>query len=204
MKILDLFSGLGGWSEAFVRHGCEVIRIENNPLLQDVAHTQLKDVLEVRDYLVECQARGLPIQKPDIIMASPPCYYFSNAYSAPKSLYVRKYGNLDKYDPPMNLLEATLDIIKIVKPKYWIIENVVGATRYFEKYLGKPKQIIGAYVLWGTFPAIHCPADKLPTKASKDKRHSPIRSNYRAEIPLPLSMALLTAILEQTSLFDFA
>ncbi|GAH10706.1 unnamed protein product [marine sediment metagenome] len=44
-------------------------------------------------YLVECQERGLEIQKPDIIMASPPCYYFSNAFSAPKSLYVRKFGN---------------------------------------------------------------------------------------------------------------
>lgn len=202
MKVLDLFSGLGGWSEAFVNHGCEVIRIENNPLLQEVPHTQLKDVLEVRDYLLECQQRGLEIQKPDIILASPPCYYFSNAFSAPKSLYLRKYGNLDDYNPSMKLLEATLDIIKIVKPKYWIVENVVGATRYFEKYLGKPRQIIGAYVLWGNYPEILLQG-KLPTKKSKDKRHSPIRSNHRAKIPLALSMALLTAILEQTSLFDF-
>lgn len=204
MKVLDLFSGLGGWSEAFVRHGCEVIRIENNPLLAEIPYTQMKDVIEVRDYLLECQNRGLPIQKPDVILASPPCFYFSNAYSAPKSIYLRKFGNLDKYNPPMKLLEATIDIIKIVKPKYWIIENVKGSQAYFNKYLGKPKQIIGAYVLWGTFPAIHCPAETLPTKAEKDRRHSPLRSNYRAEIPLPLSMALLTAILEQTSLYDFA
>ena len=33
MKVLDLFSGLGGFSEAFLRSGDEVKRIENNPLL---------------------------------------------------------------------------------------------------------------------------------------------------------------------------
>jgi len=202
MKVLDLFSGLGGWSEAFAQRGYEVIRIENNPLLENVPHTQLKCVLELRDYLLECQQRGYEIQRPDILMASPPCYEFSNAFSAPKSIYVRENGSLDNYTPNMELLIATLDIVKIVKPKYWIIENVVGAIRYFEKYLGKPRQILGAYVLWGNYPEIILQGE-LPTKSSKDKRHSPIRSNYRAEIPFPLSMALLTGILEQRSLFDF-
>ncbi len=202
MKVLDLFSGLGGWSEAFVQRGYEVIRIENNPLLENVPNTQLKCVLELRDYLLECKKRGYDMECPDIIMASPPCYEFSNAFSAPKSIHVRDHGTLEEYTPNMELLIATLDIIQIVKPKYWIIENVVGSIRYFEKYLGRPRQIIGAYVLWGNYPEIILQGD-LPTKSSKDKRHSPLRSNYRAEIPLQLSMALLTAILEQKTLFDY-
>ena len=34
--MLDLFSGLGGFSEAFVLAGDEVVRVENNPLLSEV------------------------------------------------------------------------------------------------------------------------------------------------------------------------
>ena len=42
MWVLDLCSGLGGASEAFVNHPhWEVIRIENNELLADVPHTRL-------------------------------------------------------------------------------------------------------------------------------------------------------------------
>ena len=41
MKVLDLCSGLGGFSEAFVAAGHEVLRIEHNPLLADVPHTKI-------------------------------------------------------------------------------------------------------------------------------------------------------------------
>ena len=204
MKVLDLFSGLGGFSEAFVNHGCDVIRIENNPLLSNVAHTQLKCVIEVRDYLQECHERGLQIQQPDVILASPPCLMFSNAFSAPKSMYLRKFGTLDGYEPDMTLLEATLDIIKLVKPRYWIIENVHAAGVYFDKYLGSARQCIGAYSFWGNFPLItNIDVKKLPTKHDKDKRHSPLRANYRAHIPIQISHGLLMSILEQQTVFDY-
>jgi len=39
MKVLDLCSGLGGFSEAFLTAGHDVLRIENNPLLADVPNT---------------------------------------------------------------------------------------------------------------------------------------------------------------------
>ena len=202
MRVLDLFSGLGGWSQAFVNLGHEVLRIENNPLLENVAHTQLMNVLDFRNELIEAFESGYAPIRPDLIVASPPCLEFSNAYNSPKSIHAREHG-LESYEPNMELLEATIDIIQMLNPRYWVIENVVGSIKYFEEYLGKPKQIIGAYVLWGVFPQICLEGHSLPTKAEKDKRHSPIRANHRAEIPLPLSMALLTALLEQTSIFDF-
>lgn len=201
MRVLDLFSGLGGWSKSFLNLGHEVMRIENNPLLSEVENTQIMCVKDFRDELRLALDSGHQPIRPDIILASPPCTEFSNAYSSPKSIHVRENG-LESYEPDMSLLEATIDIIKMLNPRYWVIENVVGSIRYFEEYLGKPKQIIGPFVLWGVFPHIHL-FEQLPSKAEKDKRHSPLRSNYKAEIPLPLSMALLTAILEQTSLFDF-
>ena len=53
MKVLDLFSGLGGFSEAFLRAGDEVVRVENNPLLSEVPNTSIECVRQVRDRLLE-------------------------------------------------------------------------------------------------------------------------------------------------------
>jgi len=199
MRVLDLFSGFGGWSQAFVTAGHEVMRIENNPLLKDIPHTNLMCVKEFRDWIIEQQERGYALARPDLILASPPCLEFSNAYNAPRAEALR--GGID-FKPDMELVEVTLEIIQLLCPKYFIVENVNGSQIFFEPYFGKPKQKIGAYVLYGNFPEIII-SGQLPTKKSKDKRHSPLRSNYRAEIPLPLSMGALTAILEQKYITDF-
>ena len=43
--MLDLFSGLGGASEAFVDcPGWNVLRVENNPLLSGVPNTVIMDI----------------------------------------------------------------------------------------------------------------------------------------------------------------
>ena len=52
-RVLDLYSGLGGFSEAFYQDPTwEVIRIDNNPLLADVPNTIIADLtkLDPRDY----------------------------------------------------------------------------------------------------------------------------------------------------------
>lgn len=203
-KILDLFSGFGGWSEAFASSSkWEIMRIENNPLLSEIPHTTIYDVVKFRDELKQMILDGYAPDALEIIVASPPCLEFSNAYSSPKSIYQRENDTLEGYDPDMTLLEATIDIISMLQPRYWLIENVVGSTKYFKPILGEPTQIIGHYVLWGNFPHIIFDIDKLPTKASKDKRHSPLRSNYKAKIPLNLSTALLESITFQKSITDW-
>ena len=72
IRVLDLFSGLGGFSEAFVLAGDEVARVENNPLLSEVPHTTMQDVLEMRDRLAQYQAEGVPIREYDVLLAGPP------------------------------------------------------------------------------------------------------------------------------------
>ena len=114
LRVLDLFSGFGGFSEAFVLAGDEVVRIENNPLLSEVPHTQMQNVLEVRDRLVRFQEEGQPIREYDLLLAGPPCREFSLAYSSPRSIAHRQG---DEFEPDMTLLEATLDIIKITRPR---------------------------------------------------------------------------------------
>lgn len=199
MRVLDLFSGLGGFSEAFVRAGDEVLRVENNPLLSEVPHTTMQDVLAMRDRLHLYHAQGMPIREYDVLLAAPPCREFSLAYSAPRAVAQR---NGEDFEPSMELLEATLDIIRITKPRYWVIENVIGSIKHFEAVGLTQRQIHGAHVLYGNFPMFQC--GKLPTKASKDKTSTdPLRANHKALIPFELSMQLRKAIVDQKTLFDF-
>lgn len=199
MRVLDLFSGLGGFSEAFVRGGDEVLRVENNPLLSEIPHTTMQDVLEVRDRLHLFHAQGEPIREYDVLLAGPPCREFSLAYSSPRSIAHR---NGEEFEPSMDLLEATLDIIRITKPRYWVIENVIGSIKYFEEYGLEARQIHGPHVLYGNFPKFQ--PGPLPTKASKDKTSThPLRANHKALVPFALSLELRNAIVAQTTLFDF-
>ena len=92
LKVLDLFSGFGGFSEAFVLNNDEVLRIENNPLLSEVNHTVLMDVRKLRDIIKQGLIEGdlnPYLCNIDLIVASPPCYDFSLAYSAPQAIIAR-------------------------------------------------------------------------------------------------------------------
>ena len=202
MKVLDLCSGFGGFSEAFFR--CphwQVMRIEINPLLSGVPDTEIIDVLEFRDTLADMIERGYQPARPDLILASPPCREFSTGFSSPRSQSAIN-GELDTYQPDMTILEACLDIISMLKPTYYIIENVRGSIRYFEPYLGKPRSSVGAWWFYGKFPSFDVDLE-VPEKRAMDKRHSPLRVQYRSVIPLVVSQAIKTAIENQTSLFQF-
>ena len=201
---LDLFSGFGGASEAFTQDlgNWTVLRIDNNPLLSGVPFTVIDDVKLVANDLNPAGMFPRCIEKIECIWASPPCREFSNGYSSPKSKHIREHG-IESYEPDMSLLTTALDIIDTVKPKYWVIENVVGSIRYFEEYLGKPRQIIGPYVLWGNFPFLEI-KEPLQTKASKDVHSSdPLRANHKAKVDYAISEALKVALEKQTSILDF-
>lgn len=196
--MLDLFSGLGGASEAFVDcPGWNVLRVENNPLLSGVPNTVIMDINNFT-----------PIghtERIELVWASPPCTEFSGGFSSPKSIASRSPKGLDSYKPNMSLLEKAIEIIEIMKPKYWVIENVAGSIRYFREYLGEPRQIIGPYVLWGNFPIIDIKADQIIPKKYKDTNsRDPLRSNRRAKVDLLLSKKLKAAIEKQKSITDYS
>lgn len=197
--MVDLYSGLGGASEAMANDPkWNVLRIENNPLLSGVPFTVIDDVKNIRD---KVESNWL-VPKIDLIWASPPCTEFSGGWNSPKSIASRSPDGLNNYEPDMSLLQAAMDIIETVRPKYWVIENVIGSIRYFAEYLGEPRQIIGPYVLWGNFPPIY--PGKMATKLSKDTHGGdPLRSNKRAKVDLELSQALKLAIEQQTSIIDW-
>jgi len=204
MKVLDLCSGLGGFSEAFLNSpSWEIMRIENNPLLSEVPHTEIIDLFQFRDTLVDMIERGYAPAYPDLILFSPPCREFSLGFNAPQAVASRE-GRLEEYQPDMSILECGLDIIKMLNPRYYIIENVKGSIRYFEPYLGRPKCSYGAWFFYGKFPTFDVVPGSIPNKANMDKgSQHPLRLQYRSLVPLVVSKAIKQAVETQTSLFNF-
>ena len=192
---LDLFSGLGGASQAFVDcPGWSVLRIDNNPLLGGVPYTIIKDITKMK-------VTPYPDATMDVIWASPPCREFSLGYNSPRSIAQR--GGED-YEPDMSLVLKAIEIIDIIKPKYWIIENVVGSIKYIEPILGKPRQIIGPYVLWGNFPMLSVDKGGLQHKKDKDVHSgNPLRSNIKAKVDYAISLSLREAVEQQQSILDY-
>lgn len=199
MKVLDLFSGLGGFSEAFLQAGDEVVRVENNQLLSEVPNTSIECVRQVRDRLKSFKEEGHAIRDIDLVLASPPCYEFSLAYSAPRVQAQRKG---EEWNPSLELVEVTLEIIDLIQPRWWVIENVVGSAKYFKQLGLIPRQVNRPYLLYGNFPMFG--SLQLPRKQDHDSWHgNPLRANIRAKIPLELSQALRSAIVNQKSILDY-
>lgn len=167
MLMVDLCAGLKGASQAFINRGWEVITLDNNPGFNpDI-------VADVRDWAYEG-----PI--PDLIWCSPPCEEFSREFMP---------WSRTGQDPDLSILLSCHRIIRQASPRFWVIENVKGALRWFKPILGRPAFICNPYYLWGNFP----PIDHIRVTSRKEHITS-ARAAERARIPYSLSLALALAI----------
>lgn len=119
MKVLELFSGTGSFSNVAKERGHKVFTIDNdkqfNPDL-------CIDILDFELSMLPDEFRHL-----DIIWASPPCQTFSIA-----SVYRHwKKGKPvgEKALRGIEIVKKTIEIIKQLKPKFFIIENPRGMLR---------------------------------------------------------------------------
>jgi hypothetical protein len=115
MKVLDLFSGLRGWSEPFEERGHEIFTIDIDPRFKP---NLVADILEV-------EQSDIP-WAPDIILASPPCETFSVAS-------IGRYWPGGEPSPEarrgLALVHATLALIEALQPAFAVIENPRGMLR---------------------------------------------------------------------------
>ena len=208
LRMLDLFSGFGGASEAMVNStNWDVLRIENNPLLHNVPKTQILCVHDFKNYMKkEIEENGFEIEPLTLLWASIPCTYFSTGYSSPRSITERGGGRIEDdqgFQSIMKLVETTKELIELLKPKYWIVENVHGSGRFLEPYFGKPKKF-GSFLLYGKYPAINVDQglQKFFDNYKKPDAHSgnPLRANIRAKVPFELSNAVCQSIEAQKTL----
>ena len=94
MKVfIDLCSGLGGASEAFLQHSeWNIIRIDNSDLdgiCEDTPYTFDYDVKEGMDWIWHIEEM-IAYADTVVVWASPPCLEFSQGFSAPASIANRE------------------------------------------------------------------------------------------------------------------
>lgn len=161
--MLDLFAGLGGASSAMRERGWEVTTVDIEPAFEpDV-------VADMRAFTWS----GGPV---DLLWASPPCDEF-----AKESMPWCRTG----LPPRLDLVDAVYRLVREIRPRHWIIENVKGAQRW----IGPAAWVRNPIYLWGVFPFIeHGPIE--PWK----ERLSSTQAAERAKIPYSLSVAVAEAV----------
>ena len=131
-QTLELFSGTGSFSKIAREYGYKTLTLDNQPHLNP-------DVLG--DIMSWEPPKGF---KPLIIWASPPCTQFS---IASVSAY-KTYWNIGKEPPDVKYFYKTLELIALLKPKYWFIENPRGMARTL-KFMRKVPRYTVSYCQYG-------------------------------------------------------
>jgi len=183
--VLDLCCGTKSATAEFARNGWKVITIDIDPRFEPTA---CKDV---RNKAAVFSALGNTL--PDFVWASPPCTEFAREF-----MPWCKTGE----PPDISIVLACRDLIRVIKPYYWCIENVRGAVYYFRALgLGGPRAIVGPFYLWGNFPDIGKPS---MAGWRKKETMSSSRDVQRGAIPKSLAKAVYTAVASQMKLFEEA
>lgn len=120
MRVLDLFSGLGGWARPFRDRGHRVTTLDLDPRFGcDIT----ADILTVEN-LGDLGAF-------DVVVASPPCEAFSVA-----SIGAHWAGGRRAYEPKSDTARLGLDVMRHTfmlvtsyAPRFYVIENPRGVMR---------------------------------------------------------------------------
>lgn len=194
MKVLDLYCGLKGFSQAFEDRSHDVITVDIDKKFKP---TICKDVMELRPEDFKTRF--------DIILASPPCNCFT-------VMTISRYWTSEckpkkETQEAIRLVAHTLNLILQNSPKFWYLENPRGMLRnvlgkpqaqtYFASwgvnYL-KPTDIWGkhAKMSWGKNNRNLLMYERAPRGSQKgvQKLESP---EERAKIPYALSEAICLA-----------
>lgn len=166
LAMLDLFAGSGSASRAAAVRGWRVYRVDNT---LGTAADELHDL---------CDPLWTPPAGPwDLVWASPPCTQFSTVNQVTRDV-----------EAGLVCVRAALAIIRAVRPRWWVLENVHGATRAIGSLIGPPVQVCGSFYLWGCFPPFVAEVPRDKTKMSGRRR-----AERRAAVPWPIAEGLAKA-----------
>lgn len=138
-QVLDLFSGAGGMAEGFLQAGFDIpFASDRSPqaaLTYEYRHREqlgykldyfCGDVQELAEEKNLKQFLGENINNLDVVCGGPPCQGFSMA------------GKRNPNDLRNQLVRSYISILKQVKPKYFVMENVTGIlSAKFSLYQGQ-------------------------------------------------------------------
>lgn len=138
MLVFDFFAGTGSSTQAFEDAGHTVIKVELDTYFE--AHE--RDIMTLTaDYLIAKYGH------PDFIWASPPCTAFSVAS-------IGHHWNTDRTPKTeaasfnQLLVAKTLELIKELKPKAWLMENPRGMLRTLPVVQGLKRRTV-TYCAYG-------------------------------------------------------
>jgi len=112
MNGIDLFSGMGGFSLGFIKAGFKILYAIDNWKFVKKSYTDNIDSEFILADIRELNPYDFLGDKIDFIIGSPPC----------KELSIANFRSLK--DKGMELVKVFLKWIEVIKPKYWIMENV--------------------------------------------------------------------------------
>jgi hypothetical protein len=140
---IDLYAGLGGWSEGLLAEGWDVIGFDiERHVYGDHKYPAQLVIQDVRTL------HGSQFRTADLIVASPPCQGYS--YRA------MPWKRAKALPPPDNTLFETCFRIQreaceaASRHIPLIVENVRGA----QKWVGRARWNYGSFYLWGDVPAL--------------------------------------------------
>ncbi len=125
LKVIDLFCGTGGFSKGFENHGAYEVVFGIDLLKQSIETFKLNhkkatgiagDIRSIRRSEVSKRI-GLGRDEIDVIIGGPPCQGFSS---------IRPFRSVNDDDPRNNLFEEFAAYVNYFRPKYLVLENVVG------------------------------------------------------------------------------
>jgi hypothetical protein len=140
---IDLFAGLGGWTEGLLAEGYDVVGFDLER--HQYGEHQYPAQLVLQDVLT---LRGSQFRDATLIVASPPCQSYS--YRA------MPWRRAKALPPPDNTLFDTCFRIQreaceaAGRHVPMVVENVRGA----QKWVGRACWHYGSYYLWGDVPAL--------------------------------------------------
>lgn len=152
---IDLYCGLGGWTEGFLAEGWDVIGFDIEQHVYGEQRYPAQLVLQDVRTL-----HGSQFREAEMIVASSPCQEFS--YRAMPWKRAKALG------PPVLGMELFAQAARIQREaseaagRYipMVQENVKGA----QKYVGQARARFGSFYLWGDVPALI----PIPEKATKN------------------------------------
>jgi hypothetical protein len=159
-RVLDLFCGLGGFSQSFAesdRWAVTTVDIEGrfDPDIE-------ADVFDLRPSDFD--------EAFDVVLASPPCTQFSTAQNL--------NGEHEPDGDHIALVHHTLGLIHGLRPSYWVLENPLGRLR---SYIGEPTATV-TYCQYGerTMKPTDLWGDHPPMTYRRCQRGDSCHANTRA------------------------
>jgi len=157
MNVLDLFSGLGGFSQAFKDKGHNVCTVDiDNKFNPDVCKDIMNITKDTFNGILEYYGALNGNKEFQVILASPPC----NCFSVASIGHHWKNGLPDEdTKKSIEIIKHTLNLIIDLHPKYWFLENpramlrtIIGnppVTVYYAQY-GEDR--LKPTDIWGRHP----------------------------------------------------